>query len=94
MPLIQVQVIKDVFTKEQKRQIISKLTDAMVFVEGENMPQVTLCLVECPSPGSRKGCVTARPRVAPCCARAIDGGPGALRVGSRSLTDPISRNKD
>lgn len=46
MPLIQVQVIKDVVTKEQKRQIISKLTDAMVSVEGENMRQVTLCLVE------------------------------------------------
>jgi phenylpyruvate tautomerase PptA (4-oxalocrotonate tautomerase family) len=31
MPLIQVRVIKDVFSKEQKRQIISKLTDAMGF---------------------------------------------------------------
>ena len=30
MPLIQVRVIKDVFTKEQKHQMISKLTDAMV----------------------------------------------------------------
>jgi 4-oxalocrotonate tautomerase len=46
MPLIQVQVIKDVFSQEQKRQIISKLTDAMVSIEGENMRQVTLCLVE------------------------------------------------
>jgi 4-oxalocrotonate tautomerase len=46
MPLIQVQVIKDVFTKEQKRQIISKVTDAMVSVEGENMRQVTFCFVE------------------------------------------------
>jgi 4-oxalocrotonate tautomerase len=46
MPLIQVRVIKDVFSNEQKRQIISKLTDAMVSIEGENMRQVTLCLVE------------------------------------------------
>ena len=46
MPLIQVQVIKDVFSKEQKRQIISKLTDAMVSIEGENMRQVTFCLVQ------------------------------------------------
>jgi 4-oxalocrotonate tautomerase len=46
MPLIQVQVIKDVFSQEQKRQSISKLTDAMVSIEGENMRQVTLCLVE------------------------------------------------
>ena len=40
MPLIQVQVIKDVFSKKQKRQIISKLTDAMVSIEGENRRQV------------------------------------------------------
>ena len=46
MPLIQVRVIKDVFSKEQKRQIVSKLTDAMVSIEGENMRQVTFCLVE------------------------------------------------
>jgi 4-oxalocrotonate tautomerase len=46
MPLIQVRVIKDVFSKEQKRQMISKLTDAMVSIEGENMRQVTFCLVE------------------------------------------------
>jgi 4-oxalocrotonate tautomerase len=46
MPLIQVRVIKDVFTKEQKHEIISKLTDAMVSVEGENMRGVTLCLIE------------------------------------------------
>jgi 4-oxalocrotonate tautomerase len=46
MPLIQVRVIKDVFSKEQKRQIISKLTDAMVSVEGENMRGVTWVTVE------------------------------------------------
>ena len=46
MPLIQVRVIKDVFSGEQKRQIISKLTDAMVSIEGENMRNVTWCVVE------------------------------------------------
>ena len=46
MPLIQVRVIKDVFSKEQKHQIISKLTDAMVSIEGENMRGVTWCVVE------------------------------------------------
>src|SRR5262249_54912014 len=35
MPLIQVRVIKDVFSKDQKRQIIKKLTDARVSMEGE-----------------------------------------------------------
>jgi 4-oxalocrotonate tautomerase len=46
MPLIQVRVIKDVFDKDQKRQIIRKLTDAMVAIEGENMRQVTWVVVE------------------------------------------------
>jgi 4-oxalocrotonate tautomerase len=41
MPLIEVHVIKDVFTPEQKNRIIQKLTDAMVDVEGENMRGVT-----------------------------------------------------
>ncbi len=46
MPLIEVRVIKDVFSKEQKRQIISKLTDAMVSVEGEKMRGTTWCVIE------------------------------------------------
>ena len=46
MPLIQVRVIKDVFNKDQKRQIINKLTDAMVSVEGENMRGVTWVVLE------------------------------------------------
>jgi len=46
MPLIQVRVIKDVFSKEQKQQIIHRLTDAMVSIEGEAMRGVTWCVVE------------------------------------------------
>lgn len=41
MPLIQVSVIKGVFSSEQKNQMITKLTDAMVSIEGENMRGVT-----------------------------------------------------
>jgi 4-oxalocrotonate tautomerase len=41
MPLIQVSVVKGVFSSEQKTQMISRLTDAMVSVEGENMRGVT-----------------------------------------------------
>lgn len=41
MPLIEVHLIENVFTPEQKRQIIEKLTDAMVSIEGENMRGVT-----------------------------------------------------
>lgn len=46
MPLIQVRVIKDVFSREQKAQIISRLTDAMVSIEGEAMRGVTWCVIE------------------------------------------------
>jgi 4-oxalocrotonate tautomerase len=46
VPLIQVRLIKDVFDKEQKRQIISRLTDAMVSIEGEAMRRVTWCVIE------------------------------------------------
>lgn len=41
MPLVTIDVIKDVFTPQQKRTIIEKVTDAMVEVEGEAMRGVT-----------------------------------------------------
>lgn len=41
MPLVTIDVIKDVFTPAQKRDLISKVTDAMVQVEGEKMRPVT-----------------------------------------------------
>jgi 4-oxalocrotonate tautomerase len=46
MPLIQVRLIEEVFSPQQKRQIIEKLTDAMVAVEGENMRGVTWVTIE------------------------------------------------
>jgi 4-oxalocrotonate tautomerase len=46
MPLINVKVIEDVFTPEQKAQIAERLTDAMVSIEGENMRGVTWCVIE------------------------------------------------
>lgn len=45
MPLIEVNVIENVFSPEQKREIITRLTDAMVQIEGENMRPVTWCVV-------------------------------------------------
>ncbi len=45
MPLIEVNVIKDVFTADQKRDIITTLTDALVGIEGENMRPVTWCVI-------------------------------------------------
>ena len=41
MPLVTIDVIKDVFTPSQKRELIAKVTEAMVQVEGENMRPVT-----------------------------------------------------
>ena len=46
MPLIQVKLIENVFSSEQKQQIIERLTDAMVEIEGENMRPVTWVVVE------------------------------------------------
>ena len=46
MPLIQVKVIEGVFTAPQKREIVERLTDAMVEIEGENMRELTWCVVE------------------------------------------------
>lgn len=46
MPLINVKVIEGVFTRDQKHDIVRKLTDAMVGIEGENMRSVTWCVVE------------------------------------------------
>ncbi len=46
MPLITVNVIENVFSKEQKAQMIEKLTDALVEIEGENMRQVTWVKIE------------------------------------------------
>jgi 4-oxalocrotonate tautomerase len=46
MPLINVKIIEGVFSAPQKQEIVAKLTDAMVSVEGENMRQVTWVVVE------------------------------------------------
>lgn len=46
MPFINVRVIENVFTAEQKQQITRDLTEAMVAIEGERMRGVTWCVVE------------------------------------------------
>jgi 4-oxalocrotonate tautomerase len=46
MPLIQVKLIEEVFTPAQKKEMITKLTDAMVAIEGENMRSVTWVVIE------------------------------------------------
>jgi 4-oxalocrotonate tautomerase len=46
MPLIEVKLIEEVFTPSQKKEIITKLTDAMVAIEGENLRPFTLVIIE------------------------------------------------
>lgn len=46
MPLVTIEVIKDVFTPSQKRDLITKVTDAMVSVEGEALRGTTWVRVQ------------------------------------------------
>lgn len=47
MPLVTVEVIKDVFTPAQKQDIIRKVTDTMVGIEGEGLrPHTWVRIVE------------------------------------------------
>ena len=41
MPLVTIDVIEDVFTPQQKQELIERVTEAMVSVEGEGMRGVT-----------------------------------------------------
>ena len=46
MPLVTIDVIKDVFTPSQKRDLIEKVTEAMISVEGEALRPVTWVRVQ------------------------------------------------
>lgn len=46
MPLVDIQLIEGVFTPTQKQQMIEKITDAMIAIEGENMRGVTWVRVQ------------------------------------------------
>ena len=41
MPMVDIHLIKEVFTPAQKQEIIEKITDAMVSIEGESLRLVT-----------------------------------------------------
>jgi 4-oxalocrotonate tautomerase len=41
MPLVDIQVIEGVFSPEQKQEMITKVTNAMVAIEGEALRTVT-----------------------------------------------------
>lgn len=46
MPFVNVKLIEGVFSPDQKHEIIRRLTDTMVEIEGENMRPVTWVVVE------------------------------------------------
>ena len=46
MPLINVKMVEGVWSAQQKRQMIEKLTEAMVSIEGEGMRNVTWVVLE------------------------------------------------
>ena len=46
MALIQVKLLEGVFTAPQKQEIIERLTDVMVEIEGESMRRTVWCVIE------------------------------------------------
>lgn len=46
MPLATIKVIEGVFTPEEKRRLIEKVTDALLSVEGEALRDKTVVIVE------------------------------------------------
>jgi len=46
MPLITINLIENVFSAEEKVEMITRITDTMVAIEGENMRQVTWVKIE------------------------------------------------
>lgn len=41
MPLVEINIIEGVFTSKQKQEMIKKVTDTIVSIEGENLREVT-----------------------------------------------------
>ena len=46
MPLVTVKVIEGVFTPAQKQEMVRRLTDTMVSIEGESLRPVTWVVLE------------------------------------------------
>lgn len=52
MPLVQIKGVGDYLSLEQKQELIRKVTDAVVSVEGEGLRPVTWVLIEDVPPGA------------------------------------------
>lgn len=46
MPLVNVKVIEGVFSETQKKEMVQKLTDTMVSIEGENLRRFTWVIID------------------------------------------------
>ena len=46
MPLANIKVIEGVFSSDEKQRMIEKVTEAIVSVEGENLREKTLVILE------------------------------------------------
>ena len=46
MPFVNIKIIEGVFNKDQKQEMIKKVTDTMVSIEGENMRPITWVVLE------------------------------------------------
>ena len=46
MPMLTVKLIEGVFSPEKKREMIHKLTETLVAIEGENLRPATLVVIE------------------------------------------------
>jgi 4-oxalocrotonate tautomerase len=46
MPLAEIKVIEGVFSEAEKKQMIEKVTDALVSIEGESLREKTVVIVE------------------------------------------------
>ena len=46
MPLVTINVVENVFSDAQKQEMIEKVTDALVSIEGEAMRSITWVLIE------------------------------------------------
>jgi 4-oxalocrotonate tautomerase len=46
MPLVNVKLIEGVISEAQKREMVEKLTETMVEIEGENLRPVTWVVIE------------------------------------------------
>lgn len=46
MPIVEIKLIEGVFSEAQKKEMIEKITDTMVSIEGESMRHVTTVIIE------------------------------------------------